>query len=158
MNDMAAYVYGNVVRKEKTAVPNVTREPKEVSQQVRKNRSKATHMSRGYVIFLAVAAMVALFACVKYLQLQSEITSRSKYITSLQQDLANAKEANTTKYNAIMNTMNLEQIRDIAIGEYGMVYAEEDQIIKYKSPTGSAVTQFVGIPKSGLVASSDEVE
>jgi cell division protein FtsL len=155
---MAAYVYGNVVRKEKTVAPNVTREPKEVSQQVRKNRSKATHMNKGYVIFLAVAAMVALFACVKYLQLQSEITSRSKQITSMQQDLADAKEANTTKYNAIMNTMNLEEIRDIAIREYGMVYAEDDQIIKYKSPTGSAVTQFVGIPKSGIVASSDEVE
>ena len=155
---MAAYVYGNVVRKEKTVAPNVTREPKEVSQQVRKNRSKATHMNKGYVIFLAVAAMVALFACVKYLQLQSEITSRSKQITSMQQDLADAKEANTTKYNAIMNTMNLEEIRDIAIRVYGMVYAEDDQIIKYKSPTGSAVTQFVGIPKSGIVASSDEVE
>jgi cell division protein FtsL len=136
----------------------VTREPKEVSEQVRKNRSKATHINKGYVIFLAVAAMVALFACVKYLQLQSEITSRSKQITSMQQDLADAKEANTTKYNAIMNTMNLEEIRDIAIREYGMVYAEDDQIIKYKSPTGSAVTQFVGIPKSGIVASSDEVE
>ena len=155
---MAAYVYGNVVRKEKTVAPNVTKEPKEVSQQVRKNRSKATHMNKGYVIFLAVAAMVALFACVKYLQLQSEITSRSKQITSMQQDLADAKEANTTKYNAIMNTMNLEEIRDIAIRESGMVYAEDDQIIKYKSPTGSAVTQFVGIPKSGIVASSDEVE
>ena len=155
---MAAYVYGNVVRREKTVAPNVTREPKEVSQQVRKNRSKAMHMNKGYVVFLAVAAMVALFACVKYLQLQSEITRRSKYITSLQQDLADAKEANTTKYNVIMNTMNLEEIRDIAIGEYGMIYAEEDQIIKYKSPTGNAVTQFVGIPKSGIVASSDEVE
>ena len=155
---MAAYVYGNVVRKEKTVAPNVTREPKEVSQQIRKNRSKATHMNKGYVLFLAVAAMVALFACVKYLQLQSEITSRSKQITSMQQDLADAKAANTTKYNAIMNSMNLEEIRDIAIREYGMVYAEEDQIIKYKSPTGSAVTQFVGIPKSGIVASSDEVE
>ena len=155
---MAAYVYGNVVRKEKTVAPNVTREPKEVSQQVRKNRSKATHMNKGYVIFLAVAAMVALFACVKYLQLQSEITSRSKQITSMQQDLADAKEANTTKYNAIMNTMNLEEIREKAMTELGMVYAAADQIVEYKSPTSNLVTQYAEIPESGIVASSEKVK
>ena len=57
-----------------------------------------------------------------------------------------------------MNSMNLEQIRDIAINEFGMVYAEEDQIIKYQRPNGSAVTQFAGIPDSGIIASSDDVE
>ena len=115
-------------------------------------------MSKGYVAFLAIAAVVVLFACMQYLQLQSEITSRSNYITSLQQELADAKEANTTRYNVIMNSMNLEQIRDIAINDFGMVYAEADQIIKYQRPDKSAVTQFAGIPESGIIASSDEVE
>lgn len=154
---MATYVQGNVVRKTAAAAPSPAKQ-KEVSQRVRTNRSKAMHMNKGYVVFLAIAAMVALFACVQYLQLQSELTSRSKNITALQQELADAKEANTTKYNAIMNTMNLEDIREIAITEFGMVYAGEDQIIKYKSPSGTTVKQYAGIPKSGIVASSDEVE
>ena len=155
---MAAYVHGNVVRKEPEVVQSPARKPKEVSQQVRTNRSKAMHMSKGYVTFLAVAAMIALFACMQYLQLQSDITSRSKHITSLQQELADAKEANTTRYNAIMNSMNLEEIRDIAMNEFGMVYATPDQIIKYQRPDGSAVTQYAGIPDSGMIASSDSVE
>lgn len=154
---MAAYVQGNVVRKETAIAPNPVK-PKEVSQRVRTNRSKAMHMNKGYVAFLAIAAMAALFACVQYLQLQSELTSRSKNITALQQELADAKEANTTKYNAIMNSMNLEDIREIAINEFGMVYASEDQIIKYKSPSDTTVTQYAGIPKSGIIASSDEVK
>lgn len=155
---MATYVYGNVVRKEPAVVQAPAGRQKEVSQRVRTNRSKAMHMSKGYVTFLAVAAVIALFACMQYLQLQSEITSRSKNITALQQELADAKEANTTRYNLIMNSMNLEEIRDIAINEFGMVYARSEQIIKYQRPDGSAVTQYAGIPDSGVIASSDEVE
>ena len=155
---MAAYVYGNAVRKDHVEIQTPARQQKEVSQRVRANRSKAMHMSKGYVAFLAIAAIAVLFACMQYLQLQSEITSRSNHITALQQELADAKEANTTRYNVIMNSMNLEEIREIAIQDFGMVYAESDQIIKYQRPDGSAVTQFAGIPESGIIASSDEVK
>ena len=154
---MASYVHGNVVRKDSVVVQSPVKH-KEVSQRVQANRSKAMHMSKGYVAFLAIAAIVVLFVCMRYLQLQSEISSRANHITALQQELADTKEANTTRYNVIMNSMNLEQIRDIAINEFGMVYAEEDQIIKYQRPDGSAVTQFAGIPESGIIASSDEVK
>lgn len=155
---MATYVSGNVVRKETVSVPKQEQKQREVSQRVRTNRTKAMHMNRGYVTFLAVAAFVTLFACVQYLQLQSDITSRSKHITSLQQELSAAKEENTTKYNVIMNTMNLEEIREVAMNEFGMVYAAEDQIVTYQSPTGKAVTQYATIPGSGIIASSDMVE
>ncbi len=154
---MASYVYGNAVRKT-APEPRTQQCEREVSQRVRTNRSKAMHMNRGYVTFLAVAAFIALFACVQYLQLQSEITNRSKHITSMQQELADAKEANTTKYNAVMNSMNLEEIRDIAITDFGMTYATEDQIIRYQSPSGTSVTQYASIPESGIIASSDIVK
>ena len=155
---MATYVHGNVARRDAAVVQAPERQSRDVSQRVHKNRSKAMHMSKGYVMFLAVAAFIAVFACMQYLQLQSDITSRSQHITALQQELANAKEANTTRYNVIMNSMNLEEIREIAIGDFGMVYAEADQIIKYHRPVGSAVTQFAGIPESGIIASSDDVK
>lgn len=155
---MANYIHGNVVRKEQTVVPVQEQQSKEVSQRVQKNRSKALHMNRGYVAFLAIAAVVTLFACVCYLQLQSEITGRSKNITALQQELADMKEANTTKYGAVMNSMNLEEVRDIAMNRLGMVYATEEQIITYQSPTSNAVTQYARIPESGVLASSEAVK
>ena len=154
---MAQYIHGNVVRREQV-VPVQEQQTKEVSQRVQKNRSKVSHMNRGYVAFLAVAAVVTLFACVCYLQLQSEITGRSKNITALQHELADMKEANTTKYGAVMNSMNLEEVRDIAMSRLGMVYATEDQIIKYQSPTSNAVTQYARIPESGILASSEAVK
>jgi len=155
---MASYVYGNTVRKDVTVIQKPEKQPKEISQRVRKNRTKALHMSRGYVVFLAIAASVALFACVQYLQLQSEITERSKSITSMQLELQNAKEENTTKYNAIVNSMNLEVIRDKAMNELGMVYAEAGQVIEYQNPANHLVTQFANIPESGIVASQEQVK
>ena len=155
---MAGYVHGNVVRKEQVVSPVPVQETKEVSQRVQKNRSKASLMNRGYVAFLTFAAVVTLGLCVCYLQLQSEITSRSKNITALQHELADMKEANTTKYSAIMNSMNLEEVRDIAMNRLGMVYATQDQIVTYQSPTSNAVTQYASIPESGILASSESIE
>lgn len=148
---MAAYVHGNVVTKP-------AEQPNEVRQREQKKRSKTVHLNRGYVMFLIVAAIVALFACVQYLQLQSDIMKRSKEITSMQRELSDAKEANTTKQNAIMNSMNLEEIRDIAINEFGMVPVEPQQIINYNDTNGSTMKQYADIPDSGIVASSDVVE
>ena len=155
---MAAYVHGNVVRKEHVSTQNPANRMQETQRRAHAKRKKTIHMNRGYVIFLAVAAVMALFACVQYLQLQSDITKRSHEITSLQQELADAKEENATRYNVIMNSLNLEEIREKAIHELGMVPAEANQIIKYQSPNGSTIVQYAGIPKSGIVASSDIVE
>jgi cell division protein FtsL len=115
-------------------------------------------MSAGYVVFLAIAAIAALIVCTGYLKLQSEITSRSRNIASLQEELADLKEDNTTRYNAVLNSVNLEEIREKAINELGMVYASPEQIIKYKSPTSNTVKQYEDIPKSGVLAGSDKVE
>ena len=156
-----AYVYGNTIRKEtlpKTKEHIPPDKPRQTSRQVRKNRNKALHMSAGYVVFLAIAAIAALIVCTGYLKLQSEITSRSRNIASLQEELADLKEDNTTRYNAVLNSVNLEEIREKAINELGMVYASPEQIIKYKSPTSNTVKQYEDIPKSGVLAGSDKVE
>ena len=155
---MASYVYGNTVRKDVTVIQKPEKQPKEISQRVRNNRTKALHMSKRYVVFLAIAASVALFACVRYLQLQSEITERSKHITAMQIELEDAKEENTTRYNAIVNSMNLEVIRDKAMNELGMVYAEAGQVIEYQNPANHLITQYANIPESGIVASSEQIK
>ena len=157
---MASYVYGTSARKEAVRVQpeRHVEQTKELSQRVRQNRSRALHMNKGYVVFLALAAFVTLIACTQYLQLQSEITNRSERITELQQELANRKEANTTRYNAIVNSINLEEGRDRAMNDLGMVYAQEEQVITYKNPANVSVRQYADIPESGVVASSEVVK
>ena len=151
---MAAYVYGNTVRREVQPIPKRTEPKRTADRQVNKNRDKALHISAGYVTFLVVAAVVALFVCVKYLQLQSEVATRSDNIVAMQQELIDLKEENTAKQDSILNAVNLEEVKDKAMNELGMVYATSEQIIHYQNPVGNQVTQHSVIPKNGILAST----
>ncbi len=98
---------------------------------------------------------MALIVCVNYVQLQSRITSRSKNITAMQEELANLREENNTKYNAVMDSVNLDEIRDKAQNELGMVYASPEQIVEYDNPATDYVKQYEDIPEDGVLAQSD---
>lgn len=154
------YVYGNAVPKPAEMPQRREKSPerpkKRTSSQVRRNRKQALSMNSTYVIFLAVAAIMALVVCVNYVQLQSRITKRSQNITALQEELAELKEENNTKYNAVMDSVNLEEIRDKAQNELGMVYANPDQIIEYDDPATDYVKQYEDIPEDGVLAQSDK--
>lgn len=113
-------------------------------------------MSPGYVVFLSAAAILALIICVNYVKLQSRMTGYSKNISALQGQLANMKEENNTKYNAIMDSVNLEEIRERAQENLGMVYATSEQVIEYQRPSADYVKQYENIPEDGVLAQSDK--
>ena len=113
-------------------------------------------MNAAYVVFLAIAATIVLLLCVNYVRLQSELTKNSKSVTALQEQLANLKEENTTKYNAVVNSVNLDEIREKAINQLGMTYATSDQIVEYDNPAADYVKQYDNIPESGVLAQSDK--
>lgn len=153
------YVYGNAVR-EPEAVPRRQREiqeperQKRTSKQVRKNRNRALHMNPAYVTFLAVSVCMAVFICIQYLQLQSEIRNRSENITSMQKELAALTEENDTAYNVALDAVNIEDIRNKAMNEMGMVYASDGQVVEYESPSSNSVKQYEEIPADGILAQS----
>lgn len=151
------YIYGNTVRQPEV-LPRHREEqpsqPKKVSRQVKQNRKRALHMSGGYVMFLAVAAIASLFICVNYLQLRAETTKRSENITALQRQLADVKEANNTAYYAALDSVTLDMVKDKAINQMGMVQAQPEQVIFYQSPSNDYVKQYENIPKSGVLSSS----
>ena len=113
-------------------------------------------MNPAYVMFLSIAAVAALVVCVWYLQVRAELTSRTEHITELQQELADAKEENTTRYNVVMDSVNLEEVRDRAINDLGMGYATSDQIIEYQNPVNDYVKQYESIPKSGALGQTTD--
>lgn len=155
------YVYGSAVPKpvyepeRREARP---RRRRKVSSQVKRNRRQAMGINKGYVVFLAFAAVLMLVVCVNYVQLRSELTSRSKHITALQERLVALGEENTTKYNSIMDAVNLEEIREKALNELGMVYASDSQVIEYDNPTGDYIKQYDQIPEEGVLANSADVQ
>lgn len=153
------YVYGNVVEKPQYEPKRQEKKPerkRQISRQVRQNRKKALHMNPGYVVFLTAAAVCALLICVNYVNLQSRITKRSKNITAMQAELVDLKEKNNTRYNTIMDSVNLEEVRVSAQDKLGMVYATEAQVIEYQRPSADYVKQYESIPEEGVLAQSNK--
>lgn len=127
------YVYDNTARN--LDVQRQLEEPrrKKLSNEARKNRDKARHMNMGYMVFLAAALCTCGIILVNYIQLQSELTTRTKNVAKLESKLNVLKMENDEKYNRITGNIDLEEIRRVAIGELGMTYAKEGQIVPYTS-------------------------
>lgn len=143
----AYYVQGNTVRKAQPVRQMPERPQKRVSNSVRKNRERAKHMSAGYVLFLCAALVSAGIILVYYIGLQSDITNSVKHIAALERQLNGLKVANEENYSRISSSVDLEEIRRIAIQELGMQYAKEGQIITFASENSDYVKQMAEIPK-----------
>lgn len=136
------YIYGNTVRR---LEPDWEKEPvRKPDPKVRKNRERARHMSAGYVLFLAAALCTAAFILVNYIQLQSELTALTKTVARRESELNQLRQSNDENYNRIIRNIDLEEIRRIAMGELGMVYAEEGQIITYDNETRDYMRKVTG--------------
>ena len=169
------YVYGSAVQQAE-ALPKRRPEthrrkaPQHVSRQVVRNRNRAMNINPAYAdrnramninpayaVFLVAAAFCAVFLCVMYLRLQSEVVNHSENLTTLQEDLANLTEANNTAYNAAEDSVNLEEVRDKAMNEMGMVYESQGNVIEYESPASGYVKQYDSIPEDGVLAQSQDI-
>lgn len=139
------YVRGNTVRKVDVRT-EIRENPRRLSVTTRKNRDKAVYMNLGYMLFLTLAMLVTAFVLISYIQLQSAITSNVDQISYLESHLNELKLANDEEYSRITSSVDLEKIKTIAIGELGMTYAREGQIVTYSGEGSDYVKQIAEIP------------
>lgn len=141
------YVDGNTAREldVRTAIHEKPR--KTLSNTVRKNREKAHHMSIGYVLFLAAALTISGMILINYIQLQFAMSDHIKEIAELENRLNVMKQLNDDEYTRIVSNIDLEEIKRIAIGELGMIYATEGQIITFTNEGSDYVRQYADIPE-----------
>ncbi len=138
------YVYGNTVRKEKPIRRETPYRVHEPSKRRRKH-----HMSLGYLLFLSVAVVLMGLTLTWYISLQSQITGSVKNIATLQSQLNTLKQENDEAYNRANGNLDLDEVKRIAIQEYGMTYATEGQIVTYSDGGGNDyVRQIAPIPTS----------
>ena len=130
---MARYIYGNTARKLDVVRELESAPRKQQSREVGKNRAKARVMSLGYVLFLVTALFICGYVLANYVQLTSEVTAKARKVASLESELNTLRTENDEAYNRIITNIDLEKIREIAIGELGMTYANEGQIVTYSS-------------------------
>lgn len=140
------YIQGNIVE-------NVAFMPEEVNGHrgenhiaIKKNRDKAIYMNFGYLVFLTGALIFAAVTLCSYIQLQSEITNQVKEISSLESQYNTLKLSNDEEYNTINSSIDLEKIKAIAIGELGMTYADQGQIVQVQGNNQDYVHQVADLP------------
>ncbi len=143
----AYYVQGSTVRKIRPDQEIHRSRQKKVNNSVRRNRDRARNMNPGYVLFLGAALVATGIILVYYIGLQSDITNSVKHISTLESQLNDLKVANEEEYSRISSSVDLEEIRRIAIQELGMQYAQEGQIISFTSENNDYVKQMAEIPK-----------
>jgi len=142
----AGYVQGSAVKK--TDIRRQVEEPKkQLSHTTRKNRDRAHHMNLAYVFFLSIAMAVTGAALIGYIQLQSGITTSVKKIASLESQLNTIRTENDETLGRIEASVDLEEIRRIAITELGMTYAGEGQIVEIPVEGSDYVRQYADIQK-----------
>lgn len=142
----AYYVHGSTVRNLQPDREATERPKKKINKSVKRNRERAKHMNAGYVFFLSVALAVTGLVLVYYIGLQSDITNSVKHIASLEKELNSLKVANEENYSRISSSVDLEEVRRIAIQELGMQYAQEGQIVPFASESSDYVKQMAEIP------------
>lgn len=127
----SAYIYDNTARDLQVQRQMEEAPRRQLSHETRKNRDKAHHMSIGYVTFLVGALCACAFVLINYIQLQAELTNKMQSVAALESQINSMRLANDEEYSRITSNIDLEEIKRIAIGELGMTYAKEGQIISY---------------------------
>ena len=109
----------------------------------RRSREQVMHMNRRYAVFMAFLVVAMTLCLIGYIKLMSDISATNNKIASLESQLTEMKSSNNEVYNELTGNVDLEEIRRIAIDEFGMKYAEQDQIVIYSDTKGDSVRQII---------------
>ena len=122
------YIEGNTVRKIDT-VREMQQPVRRENTTVRKNRDRALYMNLPYVLFLTMALVITGVMLIGYLQAQSNLTVSVKRVATLESQLNDMRLANNEQLERINSSLDMEEVKRIAVEELGMTYAKEGQVI-----------------------------
>ncbi len=141
------YIDGNTARKLQSIPVNRNRmQNDQIRRQQVKRQHRVAPMNLGYIFFMMLATLVVCVVLIGYVELQADITNRINQISKLESQLNDLKLANDEEYTKIMSSVDLEEIKRIAIEELGMKYAKDGQVITYSGEGNDYVRQYKEIP------------
>lgn len=156
MSNKNYYINGNTVRElEAAPARRIKEDPREVEKKkkerarknaARRNRERAMHMSRGYVAFLTLCVIVTAFMAVNYVKLQADMTYNMKKIAALEGQLADMKADNDANYKRVTTSVDLNEIKTVAMSDLGMNYATEEQVVYFTVDNNNFMDQYSDIP------------
>ena len=157
-------IEGNTVRKLQVREERHYRRQEESHAYRVERDQKIQYTTVIYMLFLTIAAAMVLWSCVTYLDsgnvaLHFIDADRIFQLIGgmLETELEDLKKENDDNYTRIMTSVDLDYIRDVAINELGMVYANEDQVILYDGGTKDYVRQSQDVPKDSKTSLMDQL-
>ena len=138
------YVQGTAVRREDIR-RQLDAPKKQLSHTTRKNRERARLINFAFVLCLTIAMAVTWCVLIHYIQMESSITTSVKAVAAKESELNALKTENDEALSRIETSIDLEEIRRIAITELGMTYAGEGQIVEIPSEGSDYVRQYADI-------------
>lgn len=142
------YIDGSAVRKLQTTQTERKYERSRTrAQSVRRTKIKAVPMNKGYIAVVAAAFVIVCSVLMSYVKIQSDITNHINHISELESRLNELRLANDETYTKIMSSIDLEEIKRIAVNELGMKYAKEGQVVQYTGEGNDYVRQYGEVPE-----------
>lgn len=124
------YVDGNTVRQEEYVLDDeprrkqpVRRKRRRTSPKIRQNRAAKSAVTRGYFVLLGVCTAFLLGICVNMLRIQFNIFQHRGNIRTIQNQTAELRTLNEGKLSELSEYTDINRVRQIAVEDYGMVYA-----------------------------------
>jgi cell division protein FtsL len=155
MTQVKTYYFteGNTVRVEAQPLPDrKQREQERKEEQQRKRRmqqrrhARMMRQQRLMAMFTAVTVLAACGLFVGYVNLTNSITTHMDNISQLQEEISDLKADNSATASRIATAANLSDVKNAAINQLGMVYANADQIVYYDMESADYMSQYQNIP------------
>ena len=146
--DRGPYVNGSAAPDDfwsERSMEEVHRSNKDIRLAARKSREQAVQMNFRFVMFMGSLIFLMTICLIGYIKLKSDISESNKEISSLETELTELRATNNEVYNELTGNIDLEAIREIAIEEFGMQYADQDQIVVYSESKGDSVHQIADL-------------
>lgn len=143
------YVYGNNALSPVPAREEIIHEMRRKarnSARVRRNQERARRMGFLDAVVLGIVFLIAGLMLIHYLELRSDIVSRTQNIASLKTQLNTMKLENDEKYERLTTRVDLAEVRKIAETELNMSYAGQGQVQVFTKDESDYVHQVTDLP------------
>ncbi len=117
--------------------------------QRRKNRKRHAAIMRRkrmYSVYMITMIVVVGTLFVGYVDLANSITTNSNRVAALETQISDLKSENSTLQSRIDASVNLSEIKDRAVNDLGMVYADSSQIVYYDMEDSDYMSQYSDLP------------
>lgn len=143
-NRSGKYTYGNVARN-LDVVREIEKEPRIHIAPRHNEDGKRQGLGLFYITYLTAMLGIVVVALVSFIRLNCEITTLADRVSLYEQTLNKLTLENDDEYSKMINAIDYDEIRNVAINELGMVYASADQIVNYTRENSDYVIQFADI-------------